>query len=92
MASSGTVQQYRNKAMAREDNLIYSVKRILTRIRFRSDNKIYYLVEWLDFPVEFCTWEPQDNILDKNLILSKLERAMHLQIVFNHTTITKDFF
>ena len=42
-------------------------------IKKKIGRKIYYLVKWLNYPIEDCTWEP----------LTNLENVKHMVEIFN---------
>nr|VZI21178.1 unnamed protein product [Spirometra erinaceieuropaei] len=56
-----------NKHRGRESN-IYTVERLIKR-RVRM-SKVEYLVKWKNWPEKHNTWEPDENILDRELIKS----------------------
>ncbi len=55
-----------------DNQTIFSAEKIL-ELRKRS-GKGEYLVEWLGYPKNQSTWEPEENILDKRLI-ENLEKS-----------------
>jgi hypothetical protein len=50
---------------------IYEVEKIINRKTFR--NKKYYLIKWLCYPINQCTWEPRDSLKHLNYLLEDFE-------------------
>ena len=51
-----------------DDESIFQADRILKSRRKKG--KMEYLVQWHNFPRNQATWEPEQNILDKHLIVN----------------------
>ena len=49
-----------------DNQTIFGAERILKRRKHKGKNQ--YLAKWLGYPTSHCTWEPEENILDKRLI------------------------
>ncbi|EXJ93333.1 hypothetical protein A1O1_01725 [Capronia coronata CBS 617.96] len=51
-----------NESTVGDDEVEYEVERILAQ--HTTDGKILYLVKWLGYPDEQCTWEPKESFLN----------------------------
>ena len=50
---------------------MYEVEKIINRKTFR--NKTYYLIKWLCYPINQCTWEPKSSLKHLNYLLDEFE-------------------
>ena len=50
---------------------MYEVEKIINRKTFR--NKTYYLIKWLCYPINECTWEPKSSLKHLNYLLEEFE-------------------
>ena len=50
---------------------MYEVEKIINRKTFR--NKKYYLIKWLCYPINQCTWEPKSSLKHLNYLLEDFE-------------------
>ena len=52
------------------ENDIYEVEAILDdrQVRRAKVTTTEYLIKWVGYPMEDCTWEPKKNILDQNMV------------------------
>ena len=50
---------------------MYEVEKIINRKTFR--NKTYYLIKWLCYPINQCTWEPKSSLKHLNYLLEEFE-------------------
>ena len=57
-----------------KNSYLYSVEKILAkRINY---NKIYYLIKWLDYSVEGCSWEPKKNLNNAQILINNFEKKL----------------
>jgi len=52
-------------------NEYFNVERIITR-KYK-DNKKYYLVKWVGYPLKDCSWEPASNLENIKLMVDNFE-------------------
>ena len=57
----------------KNDNLkgIYEVEKIINSKMYR--NKKYYLIKWLCYPINECTWEPKSSLKNLNNMIDAFE-------------------
>lgn len=50
---------------------MYLVEKIINRKIVK--NKKYYLIKWLCYPINQCTWEPKSSLKELNLLIQEFE-------------------
>ena len=62
-----------NKMENQNDNMkgIYEVEKIINSKIYR--NKKYYLIKWLCYPINECTWEPKSSLKNLNNMIDAFE-------------------
>ena len=50
---------------------MYEVEKIINSKTFR--NKKYYLIKWLCYPINECTWEPKSSLKHLNYLIEEFE-------------------
>ena len=54
-------------------NKYYEVEKIVNKKKIKR--KTYYLVKWLYYPINECTWEPLSNLLNVEFLLKQFEQG-----------------
>jgi hypothetical protein len=56
----------------------FVVEKIIAHKFDKKSQKVKYLVRWLDYGLQFNTWEPRANLKNAPLIFSKYQRKHNL--------------
>ena len=57
--------------MLESSSNMYEVEKIINCKTFR--NKKYYLIKWLCYPINECTWEPKSSLKHLNYLIEEFE-------------------
>ena len=59
-------------------NKYYDVEKIINKRRIGRKN--YYLVKWLNYPIEDCTWEPLSNLQNVKFLVENFDADYPLSV------------
>ena len=59
-------------------NKYYDVEKIINKTRIGRKN--YYLVKWLNYPIEDCTWEPLSNLQNVKFLVENFDADYPLSV------------